>query len=154
MSKILLLEDDLSLNNGLSFVFKKQGFELSIARTLKEAEGMWKDGKYDLLILDVSLPDGCGFEFCKKVRLTSKVPIIFLTASDEETSIIMGLDIGGDDYITKPFKLGVFVSRINALLRRANSFQAMDTELQSNGIITKERGRSFCSFIMISHTAA
>lgn len=95
---------------------------------------MWKDGKYDLLILDVSLPDGCGFEFCKKVRLTSKVPIIFLTASDEETSIIMGLDIGGDDYITKPFKLGVFVSRINALLRRANSFQAMDTELQSNGI--------------------
>ena len=134
MSKILLLEDDLSLINGLSFVFKKQGFELSIARTLKEAEGMWKDGKYDLLILDVSLPDGCGFEFCKKVRLTSKVPIIFLTASDEETSIIMGLDIGGDDYITKPFKLGVFVSRINALLRRANSFQAMDTELQSNGI--------------------
>lgn len=124
MSKILLLEDDLSLINGLSFVFKKQGFELSIARTLKEAEGMWKDGKYDLLILDVSLPDGCGFEFCKKVRLTSKVPIIFLTASDEETSIIMGLDIGGDDYITKPFKLGVFVSRINALLRRANSFQA------------------------------
>lgn len=105
MSKILLLEDDLSLINGLSFVFKKQGFELSIARTLKEAEGMWKDGKYDLLILDVSLPDGCGFEFCKKVRLTSKVPIIFLTASDEETSIIMGLDIGGDDYITKPFKI-------------------------------------------------
>ena len=109
MSKILLLEDDLSLINGLSFVFKKQGFELSIARTLKEAEGMWKDGKYDLLILDVSLPDGCGFEFCKKVRLTSKVPIIFLTASDEETSIIMGLDIGGDDYITKPFKLGVLL---------------------------------------------
>lgn len=58
----------------------------------------------------------------------------FLTASDEETSIIMGLDIGGDDYITKPFKLGVLVSRINALLRRANSFQAADTELQSNGI--------------------
>ena len=74
MSKILLLEDDLSLNNGLSFVFKKQGFELSIARTLKEAEGMWKDGKYDLLILDVSLPDGCGFEFCKKVRLTGLRP--------------------------------------------------------------------------------
>ena len=85
-------------------------------------------------MLDVSLPDGSGFDFCKRVRLTSKVPIIFLTASDEETSIIMGLDIGGDDYITKPFKLGVLVSRINALLRRANSFQAADTELQSNGI--------------------
>ena len=133
MSNILLLEDDLSLINGLSFAFKKQGFELNIARTLKEAEELWTDGKYDLLVLDVSLPDGSGFEFCKRVRLTSKVPIIFLTASDEETSIIMGLDIGGDDYITKPFKLGVLVSRINALLRRANSFQTADTELQSNG---------------------
>ncbi|MCB5548778.1 MULTISPECIES: response regulator transcription factor [Blautia] len=154
MSKILLLEDDLSLNNGLSFVFKKQGFELSIARTLKEAEGMWKDGKYDLLILDVSLPDGCGFEFCKKVRLTSKVPIIFLTASDEETSIIMGLDIGGDDYITKPFKLGVFVSRINALLRRANSFQAMDTELQSNGIkVLLLQGQVFKNGVLLDLTA-
>ena len=154
MSKILLLEDDFSLINGLSFVFKKQGFELSIARTLKEAEGMWKDGKYDLLILDVSLPDGCGFEFCKKVRLTSKVPIIFLTASDEETSIIMGLDIGGDDYITKPFKLGVFVSRINALLRRANSFQAMDTELQSNGIkVLLLQGQVFKNGVLLDLTA-
>ena len=94
VSNILLLEDDLSLINGLSFAFKKQGFELNIARTLKEAEELWTDGKYDLLVLDVSLPDGSGFEFCKRVRLTSKVPIIFLTASDEETSIIMGLDIG------------------------------------------------------------
>ena len=154
MSKILLLEDDLSVIKGLSFVFKKQGFELSIARTLKEAEGMWKDGKYDLLILDVSLPDGCGFEFCKKVRLTSKVPIIFLTASDEETSIIMGLDIGGDDYITKPFKLGVFVSRINALLRRANSFQAMDTELQSNGIkVLLLQGQVFKNGVLLDLTA-
>ena len=134
MSKILLLEDDLSLINGLSFAFKKQGFELVVARTLKEADSLWMDGKYDLLVLDVSLPDGTGFEFCKWVRQVSKVPIIFLTASDEETSIIMGLDMGGDDYITKPFKLGVLVSRVNALLRRAKDFSATDTELQSNGI--------------------
>ena len=86
MSKILLLEDDLSLINGLSFAFKKQGFELNIARTLKEADALWADGRYDLLVLDVSLPDGTGFEFCKRVRQVSKVPIIFLTASDEETS--------------------------------------------------------------------
>ena len=76
-------------------------------------------------MLDVSLPDGSGFEFCQRVRRTSKVPIIFLTASDEETSIIMCLDIGGDDYITKPFKLGVLISRINALLRRASAFGAV-----------------------------
>ncbi len=134
MSRILLLEDDLSLIYGLSFAFKKQGYELTIARTLKEAEMLWGDDKYELLVLDVSLPDGTGFEFCEKVRQVSKVPIIFLTASDEEMSIIMGLDIGGDDYITKPFKLGVLVSRINALLRRARDFGVVDTELQSNGI--------------------
>lgn len=134
MSRILLLEDDLSLINGLSFAFKKQGYELTIARTLKEAEMLWGDDKYELLVLDVSLPNGTGFEFCEKVRQVSKVPIIFLTASDEEMSIIMGLDIGGDDYITKPFKLGVLVSRINALLRRARDFGVVDTELQSNGI--------------------
>ena len=122
MSKILLLEDDLSLINGLSFAFRKQGFELAVVRTLKEANELWGEGKYDLLVLDVSLPDGTGYEFCKKVRQVSKVPIIFLTASDEEMNIIMGLDIGGDDYITKPFKLGVLVSRINALLRRAKGF--------------------------------
>lgn len=134
MNKILLLEDDLSLINGLSFTFKKQGFELDIARTVMEANKVWADGKYDLLVLDVSLPDGSGFDFCTKVRQTSKVPIIFLTASDEEMNIIMGLDIGGDDYITKPFKLGVLISRVNALLRRSKDFGSTDTELQSNGI--------------------
>lgn len=129
-----MLEDDLSLVNGLSFVFKKQGFETDIARTLREAEAFWAVGKYDLLVLDVSLPDGTGFGFCEKVRQSSKVPIIFLTASDEETSIIMGLDMGGDDYITKPFKLGVLISRMNALLRRAKDFGVADTVLESNGI--------------------
>lgn len=134
MSQILLLEDDLSLINGLSYAFKKQGFELTIARTLKEAKELWTKDQYDLLVLDVSLPDGSGFEFCRKVRQLSKVPIIFLTATDEETNIIMGLDIGADDYITKPFKFGILMSRINALLRRAKNFESSDTKLQSNGI--------------------
>ena len=98
---------------------------------------MWVDGKYDLVILDVSLPDGSGLDLCKKIRRTSKVPIIFLTAADEETDIIMGLDIGGDDYITKPFKLAVFLSRVNALLRRSDQFSQSDTELNSNDIKVK-----------------
>ena len=132
--KILLVEDDLSLINGLSFAIKKQGYGLDIARTSLEADGQWVDGKYDLVILDVSLPDGSGFDLCKKIRGTSKVPIIFLTAADEETDIIMGLDIGGDDYITKPFKLAVLMSRINALLRRSNLFSQADGELCSGGI--------------------
>lgn len=132
--KILIIEDDLSLINGLSFAIKKQGYELDIARTSREADKIWSDGKYDLVILDVSLPDGSGFDICKKIRLTSKVPIVFLTAADEETDIIMGLDIGADDYITKPFKLAVLLSRINAILRRSNNFNTADTELNSNGI--------------------
>lgn len=131
--KILIIEDDLSLINGLSFAIKKHGYELDIARTVCEAEGIWADGKYDLVILDVSLPDGSGFDICRKIRQTSKVPVIFLTAADEETDVIMGLDIGGDDYITKPFKLAVLMSRINAVLRRSNNFSD-DTELNSNGI--------------------
>ena len=134
MNRILLLEDDLSLINGLSFALKKQGFEIEIARTIKEAGEYWRKSRYNLLILDVSLPDGCGFDFCQMVRKESEVPIIFLTASDEEMDIIMGLDIGGDDYITKPFKLGVLVSRVNALLRRTKGMKKNDAELVSNGI--------------------
>lgn len=132
--KLMIVEDDLSLINGLSFAIKKQGYELDIARTSLEAERIWADGKYDLIILDVSLPDGSGFDLCHKIRRTSKVPIIFLTAADEETDMIMGLDIGGDDYITKPFKLAVLLSRINALLRRSNLFGKADGVLNSNGI--------------------
>ncbi len=134
MKRIFLVEDDLSLINGLSFAVKKQGYELDVARTRSEAEDMWQEGKYDLVILDVSLPDGSGFEICQKIRQTSKVPIMFLTAADEETDVIMGLDIGGDDYITKPFKLAIFMSRIHALLRRSDNFNQADTELNSNGI--------------------
>ncbi len=134
MNRILLLEDDLSLIDGLSYLLKKQGFELDVARTVAEANTIWIDGKYDLLLLDVSLPDGSGFEVCEKVRKISKVPIIFLTASDDEINIVTGLDMGADDYITKPFKLGVLLSRINALLRRAKNFGEADTEIISNGI--------------------
>ena len=134
MKRIFFVEDDLSLINGLTFAVKKQGYEIEIARTRLEADKLWENGNYDLVILDVSLPDGSGFDICKKIRQTSKIPIMFLTAADEECDIIMGLDIGADDYITKPFKLAVFLSRINALLRRSDNFNQTDTELSSNGI--------------------
>lgn len=141
MKRIFFVEDDLSLINGLSFAIKKQGYELTIARTSAEAEQLWENGKYDLVLLDVTLPDGSGFDLCRKIRETSKVPIMFLTAADEETDIIMGLDIGGDDYITKPFKLAVFLSRVNALLRRSENFNQTDTELASNRIKVQQLKR-------------
>ena len=134
MKRLFLLEDDLSLISGLSFAVKKQGYEIDAARTILEADTLWANGSYDLAILDVSLPDGSGFDFCRKIRRMSKVPVMFLTAADEETDIIMGLDMGGDDYITKPFKLAVFLSRINALLRRSENFNTAAAEISSNGI--------------------
>ena len=119
---------------GLSFALKKQGYEVDNARTIDEAEKLWQNNKYDLAILDVSLPDGSGYQLCEKIRLNSKIPIIFLTAADEETDIIMGLDMGADDYITKPFKLAVFLSKVNAIIRRSNDFNQKNTVLNSNGI--------------------
>ena len=119
MNKILLLEDDVSLIDGLVYSLKKNGFDIEVARTVREAF-QYELKQYDLLILDVTLPDGTGFDVCEKVRKENQqIPIIFLTASDEEVSIIRGLDSGGDDYVTKPFKLGELCSRIRALLRRA-----------------------------------
>ena len=144
MKRIFFVEDDQSLIKGLSFALAKQGYETDIARTKLEAQRLWQDGKYDLVILDVSLPDGSGYDICKKIRKTSKTPIIFLTAADEETDVIMGLDIGGDDYITKPFKLSIFLSRVNALLRRSSNFEQPNTELSSNGIKADLLTRKVC----------
>ncbi len=134
MKRILFIEDDISLINGLVFALKNHGYETDIARTKKEAENIWKEESYDLVILDVSLPDGSGYDICRNIREISKVPVLFLTAADEETDITMGLDIGGDDYITKPFKLAVFMSRINALIRRSENFSKTNTELNSGDI--------------------
>lgn len=134
MKRILFVEDDLSLINGLSFAMKKQGYEITVARTSREAAQLWQDGAYDLVILDVSLPDGSGYDLCQTIRRTSTVPLIFLTAADEETDMIMGLDLGGDDYITKPFKLAVFLSRVHALLRRSENFAAANPIQTSNGL--------------------
>lgn len=129
MSRILLLEDDLGLIDGLIFALEKNGFEVAVVRTITEAATVVSEQKFDILLLDLTLPDGSGFEICRKVRKTSNVPIIFLTASDEEVNIVMGLDIGGDDYITKPFRLNELISRINALLRRSNIMNRSGCEL-------------------------
>jgi len=134
MKRILFVEDDLSLISGLSYVIKKQGYEIDISRTSLEAETLWINGKYDLVILDVSLPDGSGYDLCKKIRKTSKIPIIFLTAADEETDIIMGLDIGGDDYITKPFNILEVKARIKAILRRNSKKNKRDNQEDSQVI--------------------
>ncbi len=138
MNKILLLEDDISLIDGLKYSLEKNGFSLDIVNTVSQAKSnLLGNLKYDLLLLDVILPDGTGFEICEYVRGQENiVPIIFLTASDEEINIIRGLDIGGDDYITKPFRLGELISRIKAVLRRAGSLQKYDSTIIKCGDIS------------------
>lgn len=118
---IFLLEDDADLAEGLVYSLKKEGYAVTAARTLAEAKDMLcSAAEFSLLILDVSLPDGSGFELCRLARQRGiLLPILFLTAADEEFNIVRGLDCGGDDYLTKPFRLGELHSRIRALLRRA-----------------------------------
>ncbi len=143
MEKILLLEDDISLIDGLTYSLKKNGFSIETAGTIEEAEKFLAEcTDFDLLLFDVTLPDGSAFALCEKIReANNPVPIIFLTASDEETSVIRGLDCGGDDYITKPFKLGELCSRIRALLRRSHRLNAEPGILQS-GDLTVNLGES------------
>ena len=138
MNRILLLEDDVSLIDGLVYSLKKNEFDVEVARTVCEAKQYLSElDRYDLLILDVTLPDGTGFDVCERVRKENQqIPIIFLTASDEEVSIIRGLDSGGDDYITKPFKLGELYSRIRALLRRAGVSKSEKNTSMECGDIT------------------
>ncbi len=137
MKRLLLVEDDLSLIEGLKYSLTKNGFDVDIARTLREASSLFSRSVYQIIILDLMLPDGSGFDLCKTIRQTSQVPIIFLTSLDEEVNIVMGLDLGGDDYITKPFKLNELLSRINAILRRSENNRGTGTELCSNGITVK-----------------
>ena len=147
MSRLLLLEDDMSLIDGLRYSLERNGFELEVARTVREARSCLKGGQsFYLLLLDVTLPDGTGFMICEEVRSAGDTtPIIFLTASDEETSIIRGLDSGGDDYITKPFRLGELCSRIRALLRRSTMRKKVESGVLRSGTVTVDQlaGRAY-----------
>lgn len=159
MQKLLLLEDDISLIDGLTYSLRKNGFDLEVAGSVKEAERMLeREGRpgYDLLLFDVTLPDGNGFTLCEKLRESGEqIPIIFLTASDEETSVIRGLDCGGDDYITKPFKLGELCSRIRALLRRSRLRSPDDNVLRSGNLsVNLAEGRVFLGKEPVDFTGA
>lgn len=116
---ILLIEDDAALAVGLKFSMEKEGYTVVTAGGVKEGFRRFQTDTFDLAVLDIGLPDGTGFELCGLIREISQVPILFLTACDEETNVVMGLDMGADEYITKPFRLRELMSRIKALLRRS-----------------------------------
>lgn len=118
-NQILIVEDDPSLQHGIQFALKKEGYEVTIASTIAEGDEQLQAKQHHLILLDVNLPDGSGFDFCQKLRKTSDIPIIFLTARNTEIDVVVGLDLGGDDYITKPFRLRELISRVGAALRRS-----------------------------------
>lgn len=119
MKKILIVEDDEAIRMGLNYYLKQESFEVVESQNAKEAiEKLKEEKEIVLCLLDVNLPDKNGFTLFKEIREFSKVPVIFLTADDVETSIVMGLDMGADDYITKPFKARELTSRIRNVLRR------------------------------------
>ena len=144
MARLLLLEDDQSLIDGLVYALTKEGFALDVAMTVREARAQLAAQAYDLLLLDQTLPDGSGLSLCEEVRAGGNaVPIIFLTAMDEEIQVIRALDAGGDDYITKPFKLGELCSRIRAQLRRSGMLRQQEQEPVSEGTVRIEGGRAY-----------
>lgn len=118
MKAILLLEDDESLNRGITFTLQKEGYQVYSVFSVKEAESVFRTEKVDMVISDITLPDGNGLDFGKWVRVQSEVCFIYLTAMDSEIDIINGYNVGADDYVTKPFSLMVLVSKVNALMRR------------------------------------
>ncbi|RDY29431.1 DNA-binding response regulator [Romboutsia weinsteinii] len=136
MIKALMVEDDSTIAFGVKYALDQEGFNVDIAKDLESARESINNNEYNIILLDVMLPDGTGYEFCKEVRDMSEVPIIFLTACDEEVNIVMGLDIGGDDYMTKPFRVRELISRIKAVLRRRGAVNEENKKILKFGNIS------------------
>lgn len=118
MRKILLLEDDANLSRGIKLCLTKEGYEVIACLDIASAKAAFQEQEIDLIISDISLPDGNGLDFCQEIRRQSSVMIVMLTSYNQEYDIVAGYEHGADDYVTKPFSLMVLVSKINALVKR------------------------------------
>lgn len=137
MIKVLFVEDDLPLALGIEYTLTQEGFDIVHAKNLEEAREKYKSLDFNIILLDVMLPDGSGYDFCREIRKESELPIIFMTACDEEVNVVLGLDMGGDDYVTKPIRVKELISRINAVLRRKGirSTKSSEEMIRSGNII-------------------
>lgn len=125
MPKILLVEDESALSEPLTYLLEREGFTVDIVEDGRTALDVFENGNYDVILLDLMIPEVPGTEVCRTIRQTSNIPIIMLTAKDTEVDKVVGLELGADDYVTKPYSSRELLARINALLRR-NSFNAAD----------------------------
>lgn len=117
--KLFLLEDDDAIGMGLKYSLEKEGYEVIRVRTKADALKAWKTNSFDICILDINLPDGNGYDVCRHIKEKEDVPVIFLTASDAEVNVVMGLEMGADDYVCKPFRINELMARIRTVLRRS-----------------------------------
>lgn len=150
MKRIFLVEDDRAIAKNLTLLLRSEGFAVVCASSQREALRLLGAGRFDLALVDISLPDGNGFTVCTEIRETQGIPVLFLTASGEEASVVTGLNMGADDYIIKPFRPRELVARIKSALRRsgaaASAFQAgglmVDT---ASGVVRKDGREIFLS---------
>lgn len=124
MANIFLLEDDKILSKGISIALKKDEHTVTAVYSYLEALQKYQNGTYDLFLLDINLPDGNGLDFCRKIRETSEIPVLFLTANDTEEDMLDGFDVGCDDYISKPFPIEVLRKKVLAVIKRTGSGKA------------------------------
>ncbi len=124
MSRILLIEDNESIVMGLEYLFESEGLISRTARNVKEARQALETESYDLVLLDVGLPDGNGFTLCQEIKNHYEIPVIFLTAKEEERDVVKGFDLGADDYVIKPFRNRELISRMKNVLRRNGKGEA------------------------------
>ena len=118
--KIFILEDENAIAVGLTYALENEGYSVTLAKSVLQAYDIIKDNEFALYILDLTLPDGSGYDVCKKIKEKGDLPVIFLTAFDDEVNVVMGFDYGADDYISKPFRVKELLMRIKSVLRRYN----------------------------------
>jgi two-component system, OmpR family, response regulator RegX3 len=130
VTKILIVEDESSFSEAISFLLGKEGFETDVAENGRAALELFKASAYDLVLLDLMIPEVSGIDVCRAIRTTSMVPIIMLTAKDSEVDKVVGLELGADDYVTKPYSSRELVARIKAVLRRGTA-ESIDADSNS-----------------------
>ena len=150
MKQIFLVEDDKEIAKNLTLLLRSEGFTVTHARTQGEAVSLLDGDKYDLALVDISLPDGNGFVVCTEIKQTQDIPVIFLTASGDEASVVTGLNMGGDDYIIKPFRPRELIARIETALRKSghspSAFELCGLHVDTtNGVVKKDGKEVFLS---------
>lgn len=139
MKTALLVEDDKTIVMGLEYTLRQEGYDVIVCYNAAQAEKAVNASHFDIAILDLSLPDGSGYDICRRIKAHSDTPVVFLTACDDEVNVVMGLDMGADDYITKPFRIRELLSRLRTVLRRAEKTEDTKDELHIGDIVINTR---------------